>query len=325
MPVHAVKVDWATHRDRLRAIRARVFIEEQGVAKELEWDGLDESAHHFIALNEAGVALGTARLLNTGQIGRMAVLAEQRSRGIGRQLLETAVGHAVTLGMPRVFLHAQRHAEGFYRKSGFVPTGAETVEAGIEHVEMDMILPIPFEPSAPTRGLPLINPEKLPTEVASNAIRAMRSELDCRSAVSELIATARRTLLILSPSLDPALFASQGCLSAVSTFARRSRHARGQILVEDTRAIASESHPLLELARRLPSKLEMRRLAEDVAPPRSNFIVVDNRAIWVQPDRDAYLGWWNLNDRVEARRLTDQFIALYERASDDPELRLLNL
>ncbi len=81
MPVHAVKVDWSTHRDRLRAIRARVFIEEQGVPQDLEWDGLDESADHFIALNEAGVALGTARLLNTGQIGRMAVLARTaRSR-----------------------------------------------------------------------------------------------------------------------------------------------------------------------------------------------------------------------------------------------------
>lgn len=325
MPVHAVKVDWATHRDRLRAIRARVFIEEQGVPKDLEWDGLDENADHFIALNEAGLALGTARLLNTGQIGRMAVLAEQRGKGIGRQLLEAAVSHAVTLGMPRVFLHAQRHAEAFYRKSGFVPTGAQTVEAGIEHVEMDMILPIPFEPSAPSRGLPLINPEKPPTGVASNAIRALRSELDCRLAVAEMIASARRTLLILSPSLDPALFASPGCLSAVSTFARRSRHARAQILVEDTKAIASDNHALLELARRLPSKLEMRRLPEDVAPPRSNFIVVDTRAIWVQPDRDAYLGWWNLNDRVEARRLTEQFTALYQRASDDPELRLLNL
>ena len=52
---------------------------------------------------------------------------------------------------------------------------------------------------------------------------------------------------------------------------------------------------------------------------------MDDRAIWVQPDRDAYLGWWNLNDRVEARRFTEEFIALYERASDDPELRLLNL
>ncbi len=121
------------------------------------------------------------------------------------------------------------------------------------------------------------------------------------------------------------MFASLDCLSAVSTFARRSRHARAQILVEDTKAIASDNHPLLELARRLPSKIEMRRLPEDVAPPRSNFIVVDNRAIWVQPNRDAYLGWWNLNDRVEARRFTDDFIALYERASDDPELRLLSL
>ncbi len=325
MPVHAIKVDWATHRDRLREIRARVFIEEQGVPKDLEWDGLDDDADHFIALNEAGVALGTARLLKTGQIGRMAVIAELRGRGIGRQLLESAVSHAVALGMTRVFLHAQRHAEEFYRKSGFAPTGEQSIEAGIEHVEMDMKLPIPFKQSAHSRKLPLINPETAATEVPSNTLRALRSELDCRSAVSEVIASARRTLLIMSPSLDPALFASPDCLSAVSTFARRSRHARAQILVEDTKAIASNSHPLLELARRLPSKVAMRRLADDVAPPRANFVVVDGRAIWLQPDRDAYLGWWNLNDRVEARRFAEEFAALYERASDDPELRLLTL
>ena len=173
-------------------------------------------------------------------------------------------------------------------------------------------------------ALALINAERPPMEAVSNAVMVVRSELDCRSAVAKLIKGARRTVLILSPTLDAALFSSPGCLTAISTFARRSRHARVQILVEDTKAIASDSHPLLELARRLPSKVMIRRLPED-APLRSNFVVVDDRAIWTQPDRDAYLGWWNLNDRVEARRLTDQFSTLFERASDDPELRLITL
>ena len=158
MALHVVKVEWSTHMEKLRAIRQRVFIEEQSVPQDIEWDGLDEEATHFLALNEMGLALGTARLLtSTGQIGRMAVVKEQRGRDIGRQLLQAAIDHAVEVGLERVFLHAQTHAEGFYRKSGFLPIGEEFMEAGIPHVEMALVLPIPFQPSARDRGLALVN------------------------------------------------------------------------------------------------------------------------------------------------------------------------
>lgn len=324
MPVHAVKVDWSTHMERLRAIRARVFIEEQSVPKEIEWDGLDDTADHFIALNEMGVALGTARLLETGQIGRMAVLPEYRSRGIGRRLLDAAVAHAVSKGAGRVFLHAQQHAEGFYRKAGFLPTGIEMIEAGIAHLEMEMVLPIPFASSAETRALTLVNPDVASTDARPSAYKPFDSEFECRAAVIELILSARRTVSILSPTLDQALFANADCLAAISAMARRSRSAKVRILVEDTKAIAEMAHPLLELARRLPSKVEMRRLADDDTPRRS-FVVVDQEAVWVQPDRDAYVGWSNLHDRVEARRLLEEFTTLHDRSTDDPELRLLSL
>jgi predicted GNAT family N-acyltransferase len=324
MPVHAVNVEWSSHKDRLRAIRGTVFIEEQGVPKELEWDGLDEAAHHFIALNEMGLPLGTARLLDSGQIGRMAVLPEHRGKGIGRQLLDAAVKHATGCGMTRVFLHAQQQAEGFYRKAGFLPTGVEMIEAGIPHLEMAMVLPIPFETSTRSRGLPLINPHSPTSDVRPRAYRSFDSEFECRAAIIDLIATARRTILIFSPNLDQALFAHEGSLLAISTLARRSRSAKVRVLVEDTKAIAEAAHPLLELARRLPSKIEMRRLPDDSVPRRS-FVVVDHEAVWVQPDYDAYVGWSNLHDRVEARRLVDAFTELYERSTDDPELRLLSL
>ncbi len=113
-------------------------------------------------------------------------------------------------------------------------------------------------------------------------------------------------------------------MAALSEFARRSRHASATVLVDDTKAIAEIAHPLLELVRRMPSKIEMRRLPEESVPTRS-FIVVDDAAVWIQPDLQAYVGWLNLNDRVEARRLSDEFAALYDRSSDDPELRLLSL
>ncbi len=324
MPVHAVKVDWSKYMDKLRAIRTRVFSEEQGVPKELDWDGLDDTADHFIALNEMGVPLGTARLVETGQIGRMAVLPEHRNAGIGRQLLDAAVAHAAEKGAARVFLHAQQHAEGFYRKAGFLPTGIEMMEAGIPHIEMELILPIPFAPTSEARGLPVVNPDLASTDSRPSAHRPFDSESDCCDAVAALIRSARRTVLILSPTLDQAVFANRECLSAISELARRSRSARVRILVEDTKAIAEMAHPLLELARRLPSKVEMRRLADDAAPRRS-FVVVDQEAVWVQPDPDAYTGWSNLHDRVEARRLIEAFTTLHEHSTDDPELRLLSL
>ena len=326
MAVHAVKVEWSTHMDELRAIRQRVFIEEQRVPLDIEWDGLDEQATHFIALNEMGLALGTARLLTgTGQIGRIAVLKEQRGRDIGRQLLHAAVEHAVGAGLERVFLHAQMHAEGFYRKAGFLPVGQEFMEAGIPHIEMELALPIPFSASERHRGLPLVNPTGVVTEVPPNASRAFQSEFDCRNAIIELMKTARRKLLILSPNLDGALFAYEPTVIAVSEFVRRSRHATARVLVDDAKAIAEVSHPLLELARRMPSKIQMRRLPDDKVPGNRSFIVVDDAAIWAQPDLQAYVGWMNLNDRVEARRLGEEFDGLFERSTDDPELRLLSL
>ncbi len=177
MPVHAIEVEWSSYKEKLRAIRARVFIEEQGVPMDIEWDGLDEGAAHFIALNEMGIPLGTARLLPSGQIGRMAVVADHRSTGIGRKLLEAAIDCAIARGTTRVYLHAQQHAEGFYRKTGFVPTGVQMIEAGIPHLEMEMVLPIPFESSARDQGLPLVNPKGSTRDVRSDAYRTHTSEV----------------------------------------------------------------------------------------------------------------------------------------------------
>jgi len=254
----------------------------------------------------------------------MAVLKEQRGRDIGRQLLKAAIDEAVAVGLERVFLHAQMHAEGFYRKAGFRPVGGEFMEAGIPHIEMELALPIPFRPSARDRGLPLVNPKASRKEDAPNVSTTFQSESDCRDAIMQLIALARRKVLILSPNLDSALFAHDRTLAAISEFARRSRHASATVLVADTKAIAEIAHPLLELVRRVPSKIEMRRLPDENVSIRS-FVVVDGAAIWVQTDPQAYVGWFNLNDRVEARRLSDEFAALYDRSTDDPELRLLTL
>ena len=144
-------VDWRAAQNTLSNLRRQVFIIEQGVPQEEEWDGQDETAQHWLATDAAGIAIGTARLLPSGQIGRMAVLSDYRGTGIGATLLGAAVNHARHLGFTTVFLNAQTHALGFYQRAGFTADGAEFMEAGIPHYHMTQSL-IPAE-SPPVRTI----------------------------------------------------------------------------------------------------------------------------------------------------------------------------
>jgi len=132
------RADWGEDEKALRLVRTRVFIEEQAVPEELEWDGADEGAVHALALDEAGHPIGTARLLRTGQIGRMAVLPAWRRRGVGRRLLRELLSIAAEEAYVEIFLNAQTSALPFYLRAGFVPVGDEFNEAGIPHRRMTL-------------------------------------------------------------------------------------------------------------------------------------------------------------------------------------------
>jgi predicted GNAT family N-acyltransferase len=127
---------WSEAPPGLAEVRNAVFVREQGVAEALEWDGLDDDAMHALAVSKDGRAIGTVRLLENGQIGRMAVLPAWRGLGVGRALLERMVCAAQARGLRTVWLHAQTHAVGFYRRQGFMVTSAEFLDAGIPHVAM---------------------------------------------------------------------------------------------------------------------------------------------------------------------------------------------
>lgn len=119
-----------------RRVREIVFIEEQGVPRDIEWDDRDATSEHVLALDGEGVAIGTGRLLADGHIGRMAVLADWRDKGVGRALLERLFEEARRKGMRQLALNAQTQACGFYRRFGFVEEGPEFMEAGIPHQAM---------------------------------------------------------------------------------------------------------------------------------------------------------------------------------------------
>jgi predicted GNAT family N-acyltransferase len=127
--------DWAVHADAIRSIRAAVFVGEQGVPLEVEQDGRDPACLHVLAVNEAGAAIGTGRLLGD-HIGRLAVLREARGSGIGGALLQALLRLARDRGLREVALNAQLHALAFYERHGFRPRGEVFHEGGIGHREM---------------------------------------------------------------------------------------------------------------------------------------------------------------------------------------------
>ncbi len=131
---------WDALQASAQAVRTEVFVGEQGIAPEDEWDAADATAMHAVLSNRYGLALGTARLLQPevgmAQIGRMAVTRLMRGSGFGQQLLQALVDAALARGDLEVRLHAQRSAEGFYRRQGFEPHGEPFDEVGIAHIEM---------------------------------------------------------------------------------------------------------------------------------------------------------------------------------------------
>lgn len=144
---HVDEVPWATHAGVLGAVRREVFVVEQRVPEALEWDGLDADCRHVLAVDGDGHAVGTGRLLPDGHIGRMAVLAAWRGRGLGRALLERLVAMACARGDAMAVLNAQTHAVGFYSRCGFEVSSGEFMDAGIPHVEMRRVLAPQREPA----------------------------------------------------------------------------------------------------------------------------------------------------------------------------------
>ena len=129
---------WSDSSEKLKQIRSEVFIKEQSVPQELEWDGLDEDALHLIAISADGKTIGTARLLNDGHIGRVAVIQAWRGHGAGSALMQEMIYQAKLLGYEVLELAAQIQAFPFYQRLGFEAYGEEFMDAGIPHINMNL-------------------------------------------------------------------------------------------------------------------------------------------------------------------------------------------
>ncbi|CAM8394545.1 MULTISPECIES: GNAT family N-acetyltransferase [Candidatus Methylopumilus] len=133
-------VKWIDDQAQLKNIREKVFIQEQKVTPELEWDGMDEKAIHFLVFKDEK-AIGCARAIvikSRMQLGRMAVLKEYRGQGAGSTLIEKAIVTAKLKQLSGIHISAQCNAINFYVKFGFEVMGDTYLDAEILHRDMTL-------------------------------------------------------------------------------------------------------------------------------------------------------------------------------------------
>jgi len=140
-PMYEVRVgDWTTLGADSRQVRTAVFIDEQKIPPDMEWDDADHGCLHAVAYNRLGTPVATGRLLEhvpgVAKIGRMAAVQAVRGGGVGRRVLDALMQAARERGDREALLHAQVSACGFYTRAGFVARGPEFDDVGIPHVEM---------------------------------------------------------------------------------------------------------------------------------------------------------------------------------------------
>ncbi len=132
-------VESTTEREDAFAVRQTVFVEEQGVDEELEYDEHEDTATHFVAY-DGDEPVGAARLREPkeglGKVERVAVLESRREQGVGEALMAAVEREAREAGITKLKLHSQTRAKGFYASVGFERRGEEFEEAGIPHVKM---------------------------------------------------------------------------------------------------------------------------------------------------------------------------------------------
>lgn len=302
--MNIVEASWSEHRTALEEVRHEVFVLEQSVPKNLEWDGEDERAYHWLAFDKAK-AIGTVRMLRDGHIGRLAVLADYRKRGVGKALLNKALRHAKMLNLREAWLNSQQQAIGFYEPFGFVAYGPEFQDAGIPHQSMRLRFRENFI---------------LGKDAGKHRVD------DLAATVAALASQSRHQLRIFSASLNPDIYDNDTVRSALSELARLHKSTEIRILVLRPEQLAGRGHRLLELQQRLSSSIFLRALPEDQADQvDEEFLIADNAGLLVSSRSEVNHHWADFSNRPAALNYILQFDLLWNQAREDSRLRRLSL
>ncbi|MBT2971553.1 MAG: hypothetical protein B6D72_00015 [gamma proteobacterium symbiont of Ctena orbiculata] len=305
---------WPDERELLRKVREPVFVAEQGVPLAMEWDDDDLLAYHLLALDQDQRPIATARLLASGQIGRMAVVPEWRNQGIGTALLIALIEHAQSMELDNLFLHAQTSAQSFYAKAGFSAVGEPFMEAGIAHQKMVFALG-----GGSSEELELAQLGK------SGELFHLHTMEEHQIHAVSMVRQAKRYLSLFSQTLDPEIFDNPPFVDAIKQLATRSRYSRIRILLQDNSLVVQQGHRLVELAQRLSTAMEIRIPGEEYLEYAENFMLVDDLGYLHRKQAENLIATACYNDRHRVNRLQTVFDEAWEYGVPDRELARLHL
>ncbi|XOZ34072.1 GNAT family N-acetyltransferase [Halomonadaceae bacterium KBTZ08] len=303
------------------ALRRQVFTREQQVPEELEWDETDAEAVHYMVHDDSGEPIATARLYEAADgwagIGRMAVSAAARGQDVGTHLLNRMLQDGLA-NWNRFTLSAQEAAVDFYRRLGFYVVSERYMDAGIPHRRMNCTAPsLVTRQQAETRC-----PFMLASDTTSWQLSVNGDQLEALLAMTE---QATRRLWIYDNLLSHALYDDSVLEQAVSHLARRSRHSDIRFLIHDDTPLVKRRHGLVQLMRRLPSRIALRLVNTSYPHGDRPVILVDDSGVISRHDFDTAEGFANASAPRRVRPFAEEFERAWEHGRSSVELRDLPL
>lgn len=294
------RADWERDTEALREVRTRVFIEEQHVPLDLEWDGLDPECIHMLA-EASGRPIGTGRLTPDGRVGRMAVLSEWRGRGVGERLLLGLMAASRARGDTQCVLDAQVSAIGFYERFGFEAEGGIFLDAGIDHQRMRL----DYARGGDGRRLEGYG------ALADGLLRVAR--------------TARHEFALYAPDLAPRLTDSAEFAAALKEIALSGSRGTVRLLGKEARTLAQSGNAVLRVVGALPTHCAVHLLCDEDEPTEEVYAFNDAGGVFHQPRAESATAKLVLNSPLAAREMQHRFDPLWERSVPAPDARRLNI
>lgn len=308
--------DYKADFDDLLAIREAVFVVEQNIPKEFVFDAIDPGCYHFIARDNQHRAIGAARLSPNRKIEFVAVLPNWRRQGIGKALVTALLEKARKLGFLEVTVNAQVEVSAFYEKSGFTLEEDIFTETNIPHQSMHLALS-PIQKSG--RSVP--KPRTATVEMTE-----IGTFEDLLNASFYLTMKARKQIRIFTPDLESALYGHKNLLEALKAFAIGSKGGNIMIIVQETLTVRSQSHPLIDLAQRLPSVFLFRTPVEvEDLQYSSAYLLNDREGYLFRLQNDKTAGNWSPALPARNRQLLEEFERIWQRSRPCTEFRALGI